>query len=380
MGGFIDATLLLFADPGVFLVFVVALVAGFTTGVNRRLTATTLAAAVLPFTVALPLTHTMALYGAIFISAAAGCAINVVGRNGSRSADDPTARPPGEISITLVGLACTCVALGGLFAALLAMIAAESVAGFVFFMFKSAGRSALWRVKFAMERSMLVGVLCGFLPGVGARHAAAISTRLARRVSGGPHRIELPRDASVIAMHSAIAAATTAALLPLVVLGLPVGVGAVVIIAAIGLQDLEEGPLFMIEAEAPVRVLFAAAFWASVLAPLLGRVAAQRSRALLNIPDPVMGAGLLVFAAAGVYGLNAEMNDIYTMLGAGIAGYLLRRHGYPLAIVVLGVVLAQIGEPAFVNAVGLLEGGRHQSLPAARVGRVDRWWTSHCRR
>ena len=78
---------------------------------------------------------------------------------------------------------------------------------------------------------------------------------------------------------------------------------------------------------------------------------------LRKSPKSVACAGLFVIAVAGVYTLDARMNDVCIMFACGLAGYLLGRQGYPLAVIILGVVLTQIAEPAFANAVSLLDGG-----------------------
>jgi len=194
-----------------------------------------------------------------------------------------------------------------------------------------------------MTSITFIPLLIGFavLPGM----VDAVTHKVALFNSPSANRITL------------LATATNAALLPLAAFGIPMSMGAVVLIAAAGLQGLELGPLFIIEAEEGAHALLAAAVWASVLAPIFGVFMARPSMILRKSPKSVACAGLFVIAVAGVYTLDARMNDVCIMFACGLAGYLLGRQGYPLAVIILGVVLTQIAEPAFANAVSLLDGG-----------------------
>ncbi len=139
-------------------------------------------------------------------------------------------------------------------------------------------------------------------------------------------------------------------------LGLPVSMGAVVLVAPMGLQGLEFRPLFIIEAEETAWALFSAALWASLLAPLIGNWLRILLSALQSIPASATGLALILAATAGVYAMQARMIDVYIMFGAGLAGYLLRQQGYSLVIIIMSIVLAQIVEPAYVGALGVLDG------------------------
>jgi len=167
-----------------------------------------------------------------------------------------------------------------------------------------------------MTSITFIPLLIGFavLPGM----VDAVTHKVALFNSPSANRITL------------LATATNAALLPLAAFGIPMSMGAVVLIAAAGLQGLELGPLFIIEAEEGAHALLAAAVWASVLAPIFGVFMARPSMILRKSPKSVACAGLFVIAVAGVY---------------------------TLAVIILGVVLTQIAEPAFANAVSLLDGG-----------------------
>ena len=345
MEGFIDATLALIADPFGLFILVCGLVAGLVSGIIPGLGTMALAVVILPLTVALPLPYTMTMYGVLFISGVAGRWTAGIG---------------GEGQMALAGLrgpAVVHVVLGGAIAAMLAMLLTEGVAGYVFFGFKTPEIFAL--AFFAIAAVAGVGshhgpkgclaLFLGLLLGMSVVGPISDAPRY---IFGGldilasitfvpllvgflvmPFVIDAASHKSSLTNNppagrtTLSAAATNAALLPLVALGLPPSLGTVVMIAAAGLQGVEFGPLFIIEAEEAAWALLAAAMWASLMAPLLGIVTANRLMYLRKIPASIVGAGLLVFATAGIYALDARMQDVYIMFGGGLVGFFLRQQG-----------------------------------------------------
>ena len=380
MAGFIDVSLALVSDPVGLLVFACAVVAGLVSGIIPGLGTMAFAVVVLPLTVAMPLTYTMTIYGALFIS-------GVVGRHLARAGDAGRATLTNLTDSTVPGSTVLRVVLGGVTAAMIAVLLTEGAAGYVFFGFKTPEMFglvflALAAVTGAASRYGAKGWLALFLGLLLGLSVVGPVSDAPRYILGNldilteitfvpllvgivvvPDAIDaatrqVPLSHSQTADHAILSAmGTNAALLPLAAVGLPLSGGAVVIIAAAGLQGIELGPLFIIEAEEAARALLASAVWASVLAPLLANLVASRSMIWRKIPGSVVGSVLLVLAVAGVYALDAQLRDVYVMLACGLAGYLLRLQGYPLAFIILGMVLTQIGDPAFANAVSLLDGG-----------------------
>ena len=126
-------------------------------------------------------------------------------------------------------------------------------------------------------------------------------------------------------------------------------------IGVFNLHDMEIGPLIMVEAHDLVWVLFASMFWASLAILFLGIVEAKGIVHLLRIPFPILAPGILIFSTIGTYALRANIVDIYVMFGAGVAGFFMRRRDYSIPAVVMGVVLGQIGENVFAQAISLLD-------------------------
>ncbi len=212
-----------------------------------------------------------------------------------------------------------------------------------------------WRMKFVVVRSALIGFFCGVLPGIGATLAAFMSYNEAVRWSKHPERFGKGEPEGVVAPETANNAATGAAMIPLLALGLPGGALTAMMIGVFNLHDMDVGPLIMIEAHDLVWVLFASMFWASLAILLVGVVEAKGIVNLLRIPFPILAPAILIFATIGAFALRSNIIDVYTMFIAGIIGFLMRRYDYSIPGLVMGVILGQIGEDTFSRAMVLLD-------------------------
>ena len=212
-----------------------------------------------------------------------------------------------------------------------------------------------WSLRWAIVRSTIIGWFSGILPGVGATLAAFLSYNEAVRWSKHPERFGHGEPEGVVAPETANNAATGAAMIPLLALGLPGGALTAMMIGVFNLHDMEVGPLIMIEAPELVWILFASMFWASVAILLLGMIEAKSIVHLLRIPFTMLAPGILVFSMIGAYALRGNIFDVYTMFIAGIAGYFLRRSDYSVPAIVMGVILGQIGENSMAQALTMLD-------------------------
>ena len=212
-----------------------------------------------------------------------------------------------------------------------------------------------WAMKWAVVRSTVIGWFSGILPGVGATLAAFLSYNEAVRWSKHPERFGTGEAEGVVAPETANNAATGAAMIPLLALGLPGGALTAMMIGVFNLHDMEVGPLIMIEAPELVWILFASMFWASLAILVLGMVESKGIVHLLRIPFTMLAPGILVFSTIGAYALRGNIVDVYTMFIAGIAGYFLRRSDYSVPAIVMGVILGQIGENSLSQALTILD-------------------------
>jgi putative tricarboxylic transport membrane protein len=77
---------------------------------------------------------------------------------------------------------------------------------------------------------------------------------------------------------------------------------------------------------------------------------------LLTIPKPQLYAGILVFATMGVYGMRQSPFDVFLLYGVGLAGFLMRRYGFPAAPVIVGMILGPLAEEQMRRALAISQG------------------------
>lgn len=211
-----------------------------------------------------------------------------------------------------------------------------------------------WKLKFAVVRSVVIGFFCGILPGIGATLAAFMGYNEALRWSKTPEKFGKGELEGVVSSETANNAATGAAMIPLLALGLPGGALTAMMVGVFQMHDMEPGPLVFINSGDLVWVVFAAMFYANISIFFLGWLQTKTVVHLLRIPFQFLSPAILILATVGAYAVRGLVVDIIVMFVAGIVAFFLRRSGYSVAGIVLGVILGRIGEQTFAQAMQML--------------------------
>lgn len=213
--------------------------------------------------------------------------------------------------------------------------------------------SEFLRLKYTVLRSVLIGFFAGILPGIGATLAAFLSYNEAARWSKSDQfgKGEL---GGVVASETANNAATGAAMIPLLALGLPGGALTAMMMGVFQIHGMEPGPLVFITSKELIWVVFAAMFFANCFILVLGYLQTKTVVHLLRVPFHLLAPAILLIATIGAYALRNLVVDIWVMYIAGIAGYFLRRSGYSVAGMVLGLILGKLGESSFTKSMQIL--------------------------
>ena len=211
----------------------------------------------------------------------------------------------------------------------------------------------LWMHKIAIFRSIIVGFFCGILPGIGATLAAFMSYGEAVRWSKkkeefGKGKLE------VISAETANNAATGAAMIPLLALGLPGGALTAMMVAVFQMHDLQPGPLVFMLSPDLIWIVFAAMFYANLSILLVGVLETKTILNLLKIPFQFLAPLILMLATTGAYISRGLVLDVMIMFAAGILGYFLRRTGFSIPAIVLGLILGKIGEQNFAQGMQMV--------------------------
>lgn len=208
----------------------------------------------------------------------------------------------------------------------------------------------------AWLRGSGIGFFIGALPGAGATIASFISYAVERRSS--KHRAEFGKGAieGVAGPEAANNASAGGALVPLLGLGIPGSGTTAVMLAAFQIYGLQPGPLLFTSRPDLVWGLIASLYIANVALLVLNLPLVGIWVRLLDIPKPLLFAGITAVSAVGVYSLNRNVYDLAVVFALGVVGFLMRRYDYPLAPVILGIVLGPLIDNNFRRAMIITDG------------------------
>lgn len=202
----------------------------------------------------------------------------------------------------------------------------------------------LWESAGNILRSSLIGTAMGIIPGVGASSAGIISYNQAKTASARPETFGTGIKDGIIASESANNAVTGGAMVPLLTLGLPGCPVAALLLSGLIIKDLQPGPALFNNNPEIVYGFFLAFILANFAMFLLMIVFIKPFAMVLKVPKYYLIPPILALCAFGAYISNNRMMDIWVLLGFGIFGYLAERRGYPMAPLVLGIILGPIAE------------------------------------
>ena len=211
-----------------------------------------------------------------------------------------------------------------------------------------------WRLKIAVARSVVIGFFAVILPGIGATLAAFMGYNEAVRWSRTPERFGKGELEGVVSSETANNAATGAAMIPLLALGLPGGALTAMMVGVFQIHGIEAGPLVFINSNDLVWVVFSAMFFANIAIFFLGWLQTKTVVHLLRIPFHFLAPAILLLATVGAYAVRGLTIDVVAMFAAGVLAFFLRRSGYSIPGIVLGLILGKIGEQTFAQAMQMV--------------------------
>ncbi len=204
-------------------------------------------------------------------------------------------------------------------------------------------------------RSVAVGCWMGITPG-GATPASFMSYGIAQRMSKDPKSFGSGNIEGVIAPETAAHAAGTSALLPMLTLGIPGSPTAAVLLGGLLIWGLQPGPMLFIEHKDFVWGLIASMYLGNLVGLIVVLTTVPLWAALLRIPFSVIAPVIVVICAIGAYTVHSSMFDVVMMMVFGVAGYLFKKLKYPLAPLVLALVLGDMAEASFRQSMLLSQG------------------------
>src|SRR5919106_4915815 len=190
----------------------------------------------------------------------------------------------------------------------------------------------------------------------GATPASFMSYGVARRFSPDGDKFGSGKVEGVVAPETAAHAAGTAALLPMITLGVPGSPTAAVLLGGLMIWGLQPGPLLFVEQKDFVWGLIASMYLGNIAGLIVVLTMVPFFAAILRVPFSIIAPIILVICAIGAYTVHNNTFDIVMMLVFGVAGYFLKKLAYPLAPLVLALVLGDRAESAFRQAMLMAQG------------------------
>ncbi|NBX04637.1 MAG: tripartite tricarboxylate transporter permease [Betaproteobacteria bacterium] len=204
-------------------------------------------------------------------------------------------------------------------------------------------------------RSTAIGCWMGITPG-GATPASFMSYGIAQRMSKEPETFGKGQIEGVLAPETAAHAAGTSALLPMLTLGIPGSPTAAVLLGGLMIWGLQPGPMLFVEHKDFVWGLIASMYLGNIVGLLVVLTTVPYWAAFLRIPFSVIAPVIVVICAIGAYTVHSAMFDVVMMMVFGVVGYLFKKLKYPMAPLVLALVLGDMAEASFRQSMLLSQG------------------------
>lgn len=205
-------------------------------------------------------------------------------------------------------------------------------------------------------RGTAIGFPIGAMPAGGADIASFLSYGTEKRMTKHPEEFGHGAIEGVAGPEAANNAAAAGTLVPLLTLGLPTTATAAIMLAGFQQFGLQPGPLLFATSPQLVWGLIASLLIANIMLLVLNLPLIRLWVKLLTIPRPWLYAGILLFATLGTIGLNPSPVELSMLMIFGVMGYFMRLHGYPIAPVVVGLILGPMAEQQLRRALSISQG------------------------
>ena len=210
-----------------------------------------------------------------------------------------------------------------------------------------------WRT---ILRSGVIGTFIGIVPGVGEDVAAWSSYAAAKRASKEKELYGKGSIEGLMAAETGDNACVPGAIIPVLTLQIPGSAPAAVLMAAMLIHGVKPGPMIMIESPQFVYDVVAMMFFATLGILLYGLTLTKLLIQVLRVPPTIIVPIIFVLCVVGTFALSSRLFDVWTMLLFGVFGFVLRKFHFPVAPLVLGIVLGDLLEKSLRRGLVLSDG------------------------
>ena len=206
-------------------------------------------------------------------------------------------------------------------------------------------------LKGMFARSTILGTVIGLVPGAGATIASFVAYGFESQFGRRRKLMGTGIPEGIVAPQAAATASVGGALVPLLALGIPGSGATAVILGAFMLHGVQPGPQVLLTSASMVYTIFASLFIGIVLMCVVGFFAIRPLVKVLDFPESVVSAFIMVLCFVGALSIRSNVTDLWLMIAFGFIGYLFERFRFPIAPLVLGAILGPLAEEAFMNSM-----------------------------
>jgi putative tricarboxylic transport membrane protein len=199
--------------------------------------------------------------------------------------------------------------------------------------------------------SAFIGGIVGAIPGAGGSVASFLAYDQAKRMSKTSEKFGTGHIEGVIASETSNNAMTGGALIPMITLGVPGEAACAVLMGGLLIQGLRPGPMLFQDQPEIAYGIFLALFAANIFMFIFQFYGIRIFAKVLQVPREYLIPLILMFCVVGAYGVGGNVFDVYLLVAFGILGYFLSKYGFGTAPVVLGMILGEVAESSFRQAM-----------------------------
>jgi putative tricarboxylic transport membrane protein len=207
-----------------------------------------------------------------------------------------------------------------------------------------------------IARGSLLGFFVGILPGAGATLASFFSYLMEKRISKKPWRFGTGAIAGVAGPETANNAASGGAMIPLLTLGIPGSGTTAILMGALMMYNVQPGPLLFEDHPQVAWGLIASMFIGNLMLLILNLPLVKVFAKIIETPKKYLIPIIIAISIFGVYAVQVSTYDLLLLLGCGVLGYFLSKNDYPIAPLVLGLVLGPMIENNMRRALTISDG------------------------
>jgi putative tricarboxylic transport membrane protein len=211
--------------------------------------------------------------------------------------------------------------------------------------------SELLALKGSFLRGTGTGIVVGIVPGAGATVSAFVAYGLESQYGKDASRLGQGAPAGIVAAKTAATASVGGALVPLLTMGIPGSGATAIMLAAFLLHGIQPGPQVFASSAPLIYTVFAAVFVGVVGMCVLGYFAIKPLCKVLDAPEPIVSAFVIVFCFIGAFAARSNLSDLYVIAIFGLLGFLFERFRFPIAPLVLGTILGPLTENSFMTTM-----------------------------